>query len=146
MERQVTYLLLARPTEPVHVHSMVHDWSVKRWTTLLSSTHKRNNTLTDVIDIPAHRAQEGGGASKGHFTVGWGFHVNIAALCVLTSQPWWVSNGGVWIITIQGAGAVTAHRALDIICRNPNQRHIQYRQRWSDCHRLILVVQIQIPK
>jgi len=85
---------------------------------LLSSTHQRKDTLTNIIDIPAHSAQEGGGASKGHFTVGGGFHLHIAALCVLASQPWWVSNSGVWIITIQRAGAVAAHGALDVIWSN----------------------------
>lgn len=69
----------------------------------------------NIIDIPARTAQEGGSASKGHFTVGGGFHLHIAALCVLASQPWWVSNGGVWILTIQGAGAVAAHGTLDVI-------------------------------
>lgn len=38
--------------------------------TLLSSTHQSNNALTNIIDIPARTAQEGGSASKGHFTVG----------------------------------------------------------------------------
>lgn len=69
----------------------------------------------NIIDIPARTAQEGGSASKGHFTVGGGLHLHIAVLCVLASQPWWVSNGGVWILTIQGAGAVAAHGALNVI-------------------------------
>lgn len=69
----------------------------------------------NIIDIPACTAQEGGSASKGHFTVGRGFHLHIAALCVLTSQPWWVSNGSVRILTIEGAGAVAAHGAFDVI-------------------------------
>lgn len=84
--------------------------------TLLGSTHHSNNTLTNIIDIPACTAQEGGSASKGHFAVGGGLHLHVAALCMLASNPWWVSNGGIWILTIQGAGAVAAHGALDIIC------------------------------
>lgn len=84
--------------------------------TLLSSTHQSNNALTNIIDIPACTAQEGGSASKGHFTVGGGLHLHITALCMLASQPWWVSNGGIWILTIEGAGAVAAHGALDVIC------------------------------
>lgn len=90
--------------------------------TLLSSTHQSNNTLTNIIDIPARTAQEGGRASKGHFTVGGGLHLHVAALCVLTSQPWRVSNGGVWIFTIQGAGAVAAHGSLDVICSTRETR------------------------
>ena len=84
--------------------------------TLLSSTHQSNNTLTNIIDIPARTAQEGGSASKGHFTVGGGLHLHVATLCVLPSQPWRVSNGGVWIFAIQGAGAFAAHGTLDVIC------------------------------
>lgn len=90
--------------------------------TLLSSTHQSNNALTNIIDIPACTAQEGGSASKGHFTVGGGLHLHIAALCVLASQPWRVSNGGIWILTIQGAGAVAAHGALDVICSSHETR------------------------
>lgn len=74
--------------------------------------------LTNFIDVPAHSAQEGGCTSKGHFTVGRGFHLHVAVLCVLASQLGWVSNGGIWIITIQGAGAVAAQGAFDVICRN----------------------------
>lgn len=84
--------------------------------TPLSPTHQSNNTLTNIIDIPARTAQEGGRASKGHLAVGGGLHLHIAALCVLTSQPWRVPNGGVWIFTVQGAGAVAAHGSLDVIC------------------------------
>lgn len=90
--------------------------------TLLSSTHQSNNTLTNIIDIPARTAQEGGSASKGHLTVGGGLHLHIAALCGLASQPWWVSNGGVRILTIQGAGAVAAHGALGVICSSRETR------------------------
>lgn len=39
------------------------------------------------IDIPGHTAQEGGSASKGHFSVGGGLHLHIAALSVLAGQP-----------------------------------------------------------
>ena len=90
--------------------------------TLLSSTHQSNNALTNIIDIPARTAQEGGSASKGHFPVGGGLHLHVAALCVLAGQPWRVSNGGVWILTIQGAGAVAAHGALDVICSSRETR------------------------
>lgn len=89
---------------------------------LLSSTQESSNTLTNIIDIPASTAQEGGRASKGHFTVGGGLHLHIAALCVLASQPWWVSNGGIWILTIQGTGAVAAHGAFDVICISDETR------------------------
>lgn len=90
--------------------------------TPLSSTQQSNNALTNIIDIPVRTAQEGGSASKGHFPVGGGLHLHIAALCVLASQAWWVSNGGVWILTIQGAGAVAAHGALDVICSSHETR------------------------
>lgn len=90
--------------------------------TLLGSTHQSNNTLTNIINIPACTAQECGSASKGHFPVGGGLHLHIATLCVLTSQSWWVSNGGVWILTVQGAGAVAAHGALDVICSTRETR------------------------
>lgn len=83
---------------------------------LLSSAHQSNNTLTNIIDIPAGAAQEGGCASKGHLAVGGGLHLHVAALCVLACQPWRVSNGSVWIFTVQGAGAVATHGALDVIC------------------------------
>lgn len=99
-------------TKSVKDHSMGHKL---RDPAELHSQHS-NNTLTNIIDIPACTAQEGGSASKGHFTVGGGFHLHVAALCVLTSQPWWVSNGSIRILTIEGAGAVAAHRAFDVIC------------------------------
>lgn len=83
---------------------------------LLSSAHQSNNTLTNIIDIPAGAAQEGGRASKGHLAVGGGLHLHVAALCVLARQPRRVSNGSVWIFTVQGAGAVAAHGVLDVIC------------------------------
>lgn len=90
----------------------------KRHRTLLSSTHQSDDTLTNVIDVPASAAQEGGGAAKGHFAVGGGFHLHVAVLGVLAGQSWWVSDGGIWVFTVQRAGAVAAHGAFDVICRS----------------------------
>lgn len=98
-----------------------YKWSIS-CRALLSSTHHSNKALTDIIDVPAHSAQEGGGAAKGHFSVGGGFHVHVTALCVLARQPWWVSNGGVRVITVQGAGAVATHGTLDVICESHKTR------------------------
>lgn len=86
------------------------------------STHQSNKALTNFIDVPAHSAQEGGGAAKGHFSVGGGFHVHVTALGVLAGQPWWVPNGGVRIIAVQGAGTVATHGTLDVICKSHKTR------------------------
>lgn len=115
--RDHIYFLLSRRTNSVQDHSMGHDQrGHKLQDPAELHTQHSNNALTNIIDIPACTAQEGGSASKGHFTVGGGFHLHIAALCVLASQPWWVSNGSIRILTIEGAGAVAAHGALDVIC------------------------------
>lgn len=90
----------------------------KRHRTLLSSTHQSDDTLTNVIDVPASAAQEGGGAAKGHFAVGGGFHLHVAVLGVLAGQSWWVSDGGIWVFAVQRAGAVATYGAFDVICRS----------------------------
>lgn len=90
----------------------------KRHRTLLSSTHQSDDTLTDVIDVPASAAQEGGGAAEGHFAVGGGFHLHVAVLGVLAGQRRWVSDGGIRVFAVQRAGAVAAHGAFDVICRS----------------------------
>lgn len=41
---------------------------------------------------------------------------------MFASQPWRVSNGSIWILAIQGAGAVAAHGALDVICSSRETR------------------------
>ena len=77
----------------------------------------RERTLTDIIDIPRGVSQKAGGATKGHLAVGGGLHLNIAVLCVLgAGHAWWVSDGGIGVLAIQGARAVAAHGVLDVIC------------------------------
>lgn len=103
--------------------TLVHtsSWD-KRHRTRLSSTHQSNNTLTNVIDIPASAAQEGGGAAEGHFAVGGRFHLHVAVLGVLAGQRRWVSDGGVRVFAVQWAGAVAAHGAFDVVCRSRGTR------------------------
>lgn len=138
-EKELThYELSLRPTVCEFTPGHLSSWD-KRHRTLLSSTHQSDNTLTNVIDIPASAAQEGGGAAEGHFAVGGRLHLHVAVLGVLTGQRRWVSDGGVRVFAVQWAGAVAAHGAFDVICRSGGTRT---RSAWTQMIRFLFNAQL----
>lgn len=72
--------------------------------------------LTHVIDVPAGSGEGCASAgAEGQVSVCRRLHLHVAAFSVLAGQAGRVSDGGVRVLTIQGARAGATHGGLYVI-------------------------------